>query len=117
MKNNLSFEFYFNVFCGGKNGVLSRDVFDRFALAAERELSGFVAPDQFGKIPSETLLVCLCEIAELLFVSEKNSGIKSERVDGYSVTFSDGDEFRGKVRRIVLQRLGHLGVLFAGVAE
>ncbi len=117
MKNNLCFEFYFNVFCGGKDGVLLRDVFERYASAAERELCGFVNPEAIKKIPSETLWICLCEIAELLFAAEKNCGIKSERIDGYSVTFLDGDGIRNKIRRIVLQRLEPLGVAFAGVAE
>lgn len=110
----MKFEFYFNVFRRGTSGVIPPTEFERYVMLAEKALEGYVMHETIPE-DSETVKLCLCEVAELLFRSEKNGCVKSESVDGYSVTFSDKKSADEEVRRIILQRLGKSGLLYAGV--
>ncbi len=112
---DLSFEYYFNVYSGGQKGVLNGQSFDSFRLRAERELLTYglanVETDEFD----EEIRLCVCEIAEAIFSFNSVGKVKSESVDGYSVTYAEGGSLSDEIRRIILRRLGDTGLLFAGV--
>ena len=115
MTVKVSFEFYFNSFCNGKGGSIPAESFEKTIRQAERELEGYLS---CGEIPagSEDLVkLCLCEVAELLYCCEKSDNLKSETIDGYSVVFADKADTRDAAHKIIFQRLGSRGLLFAGV--
>ena len=114
MKHNVSFEFYFNVFCGGREGIITAEKFERYVMSAERLLGSYIATDVPEKF-SEDVKLCLCEIAEKLFRKGETGDIRSESVDGYSVTFADKADSQWEIRNVILQRLGKSGLLYAGV--
>lgn len=115
MRNNVSFEFYFNVFCGGNSGVIPAEQFPRVALLARREVDILLCQDCLYAENEECINLCICEVAEALFKAEKADGIKSESVDGYSVTFEDVADVRTDINRIVRRWLSNSGLLYAGV--
>ena len=111
---DVGFEYYHNVFNCGSKGKLGRDEFERYLSKACGELDAYLCSDGLEQ-DEENIRLCLCEIAEILYAAQLSSGIKSENVDGYSVTYSDKTEVDEAVRRCVLKRLGRSGLLFAGV--
>ena len=115
MTVKVCFEFYFNSFCGGKNGVIPAEAFDRCIRQAEREIGSYLLCKAVSAENESLLKLCLCEVAELLFSSEKNGDLKSETIDGYSVVFADKADEKENVRKVIFQRLGASGLLFAGV--
>ncbi len=115
-KLDVSFEFYFNVFNSGQKGKISQKSFSGYISRAFRELDTFCSCNfDNDEKTKEKVKLCVCEIAELLYLSSDSGFVKSENIDGYSVTYSDSKEFEKELRRIVLKRLGNTGILFAGV--
>ena len=116
MKNNeIGYEYYFNVYNSGHQGVLPRQEFDRYINAAQREVQGQLQGDITDGDAWDVVALCICEVAETLFKDEKQASVKSESTDGYSVTFKDGDCVDDRIRKILLKRLAQTGLLYAGV--
>ena len=115
MENRVSFEFYFNTFCGGRGGAVPVESFDRCARIAQRELESFLCSASDAEGFENDILLCLCELTEEVFRSEKSRGVKNETIDGYSVAFEGAENSRTELQRIIVQRLGKSGLLYAGV--
>lgn len=113
--NKVSFEFYFNQFCGGNDGVIPSDIFDKIALRAQKEVENLLCREYVSAETENEIKLCICEVAEAMFRSENAAGIKSESVDGYSVTFADKTDIRKDINRIIRCRLADSGLLYAGV--
>ncbi len=115
MTVKVSFEFYFNSFCDGRGGIIPAEAFDRCIRQAEREVESYLLCKAVSAEDESLVKLCLCEVAELLFRVEKNGELKSETIDGYSVVFADKADVKETVRKVIFQRLGSIGLLFAGV--
>ena len=110
MTVKVNFEFYFNSFCDGIGGIIPADI-----RQAEREVESYLLCKTVSAEDESRVKLCLCEVAELLFKFEKNGDVKSETIDGYSVVFADKANVAESVRKVIFQRLGSRGLLFAGV--
>ena len=112
-KVDVTYSFYLSEFCCGGEATLPSGEFDKFVKQAKLRISGLgvTSVPEFEK----EIKLCICEVAEVLFAVAKSSNIKSESIDGYSVTFEDGNNIKEKVRNTVLMRLGNTGLLYAGV--
>ena len=85
--NKIGFEFYFNVFCDGGQGVIPAESFGKSVAFAKGELGKYIS-DRYDLSEYETEIgMCLCELAEYIYQRTKIGNIKSESVDGYSVSF------------------------------
>ena len=115
MKPDVGFEFYYNAFCNGKAGVIPAESFERCIMLAQRVMNMYLNSCLPAESFDEDIKLCLCEVAEIMFRAEKNGTVKSETIDGYSVTFADGADVKNNCRMIILQRLGHTGLIYAGV--
>ncbi len=116
MKNKeIGYEYYFNVYNSGHQGVLPRQEFDRYINAAQREMQSRLHGNIADGDAWDAVALCICEVAEALFKDEKQASVKSESTDGYSVTFKDGDCVDERIRKILLKRLSQTGLLYAGV--
>lgn len=111
----IGYEYYFNVYNSGHQGVLPRQEFDRYINAAQREVQSRLNCDISDCDAWDAVALCICEVAEALFRDEKQASVKSESTDGYSVTFKDGDCVDDRIRKILLKRLSQTGLLYAGV--
>ena len=113
--SNVSFAFYFNEFCLGGEVSLPRTGFEKYIKKAENVLSGMgVSFDQ--KYENEIKL-CLCDVAERLYIMSKTENLKQESIDGYSATFADKSSMEKSLKSVVINRLGMCGLLYAGVEE
>ncbi len=112
-KIDVSYGFYLSEFCCGGEETLPSGEFDKFVKRAKLRLSGIGV--RFVSEFEKEIKLCICEVAEALFVEDKSSNIKAETIDGYSVTFADGNSIKEKIKDIVFMRLGDTGILYAGV--
>jgi len=109
------YEFYFNEFCSGTAAVIPPEKFEKLALRAQREVENFLCSKELSDAERLCVKLCICEVAEAMLAAENAEGIKSESVDGYSVTFADKSDVRLDVSRIIRSRLASTGLLYAGV--
>lgn len=61
--------------------------FEKFEKAANLYVKSVINPDIDYK--EEDIYDCICALAEQLYSGEDSRNIKSETVDGYSVTYND----------------------------
>ena len=113
--NKIGFEFYFNDFCNGRQGMIPAESFERSVILATGELEKYISDSAFVGDYGSEIDMCLCELAEYIYQKEKVGNIRSESVDGYSVSFVEGVGNRTNVAEIILRRLGKSGLLYAGV--
>ena len=112
-KVDVTYGFYLCEFCCGGEVTLPSGDFDKFVKRAKHRISG-LGVKFLSKFENEIKL-CICEVAEALFTANKSTNIKSESIDGYSVTFGDGNDIKQKIKDIVIMRLADTGILYAGV--
>lgn len=112
-KVDVTYAFYVSEFCCGGEATLPSGEFDKFVKLAKLKVSGLGV--KFALEFEEEIKLCICETAEALFAAARSSNIKAESIDGYSVTFEDGNNIKEKVKDIVITRLGNTGLLYAGV--
>lgn len=112
-KIDISYAFYCNRFCCGGERVLPIAEFEKYIENARMSLNGFGA--EYSLDFEEDIKLCLCEMAEVLYSGNRASNIKSESIDGYSVTFEEPTDRNKRLREIALKRLGETGLLYAGV--
>ncbi len=110
----VTFEYYFNEYCGGCRGVLDKASFDRYILPAFCEIKSLCGRAKDVDLNCSEVLQCLCEVAEKLYLAQGNGRVKSETVDGYSVTYSDVNDTK-TLHKIILKHLWGTGLLYAGV--
>lgn len=115
LKDKISFDFYYNTYNCQNEGDLTAENFDCYINRAKRTLDGFLNKEDFTPDERLAVMLCVCEIAECLYREENIRSVKSETVDGYSVTFNQEGCINERIRTIVLGRLGKTGLLYAGV--
>ncbi|MBR2453031.1 MAG: hypothetical protein IKB32_03195 [Clostridia bacterium] len=115
LKDKISFDFYYNTYSCENEGDLDAENFDRYINRAKRVLDSFLGKEDFTPDERLAVMLCICEIAESLYREENISSVKSETVDGYSVTFNREGSIKERIRTIVLGHLGKTGLLYAGV--
>jgi len=113
-KPRITFEYYFNEYCGGCRGVLTKEVFDRYIVPAFCKIKSLCPSAKDEDLNRDEVLMCACEIAEKLYLSESTGMIKNENIDGYSVTYSDVVTEKD-MQKIILKYLADTGCLYAGV--
>ena len=115
-RSNISYSFYFNTYNNGNKGIVPEKSFDLYVTKAWRELEALLTSEETDDY-SEKINLTVCEIAEELYYGEKKRGIKSENIDGYSVTYADDDVIRKNITNIAIRNLGNTGLLYLGVEK
>lgn len=113
-KPEITFEYYFNEYCGGCRGILDKEAFVEYILPAFREIKGLCGGVKDADLNRAEVLQCACEVAEKLYLAEKSGNVKSESIDGYSVTYSDSEPTKN-LKTIIIMHLADTGLLYAGV--
>ena len=113
-KPRITFEYYFNEYCGGCRGVLTKEVFDRYIVPAFCEIKSLCPSAKDEDLNRDEVLLCACKVAEELYVADKVGLVKNENIDGYSVTYADGASAKN-LQKIILKYLADTGCLYAGV--
>lgn len=116
-----TYEFYTETYLSGKEAVLSAASFAYWERKASNEVRNmtFGNIDESREIPKDVQM-CVCEVAELLYTQDKKakeSGVASEKVGDYSVTYrvqSEGEKV-AEVKNTVVQWLANSGLMYCGV--
>jgi hypothetical protein len=118
-----SFSYYANEYCCGKPVVESAD-FHKLLIKAQ----GIMDMYTFNRLKENAEIVdevqnCCCELVECINtyengISEKPSGVSSEKIKNYSVTYESTENmkqrFDNEVANIVHKWLGGTGLLYRG---
>lgn len=113
-KSNIEYSFYYNVFNGGNAGTISAEDFGICIARAWREVEAMLTSD-YTEEQSDSVKLCVCEVAEEIYKNAEKQGIKSESTDGYSVTYADNTDVKKAVKNIIVCRLADTGLLYMGV--
>lgn len=105
---------YFGKMSVGQVAILSPDNFGKYIKTAKIFLESILTED-VPKTCEEDVRRCLYALAEEFFEEEKQGGIKSENIDGYSVTFKDQSPAGRRLLKTALLYFGKSGLLYAGV--
>lgn len=114
LKVDVDFTDYCNDYCMGQEPVLSAEQFAGYINRARLFLRSVMNSEYKGGFDEEAK-ACLCAIAEQIYIAEKKENIKSEDIDGYSVTYERQGSIRTKLLELVALYLEKSGLLFAGV--
>ena len=110
----ISFEYYYNEYCGGCRGILDKGAFDKYIIPALREIKCLCAGIKDTDLSCAEVLQCICEVAECMYLAEGTGNVKSENIDGYSVTYSEAEPARN-LKMVIIKNLADTGLLYAGV--
>ena len=114
LKIDTGFGEYFEKFSHLGSAMLSKEEFDKYIKEAKLFLESMIS----GDVSEETLdraKECLFALAEELCLEQKNGYVKSESVDGYSVSFAERCAVEKRLSKIVCLYLGKSGLIYAGV--
>ena len=110
----LSYEYYHSIFNCGSECIIPPEM---FSLMKKRATE--LVFSQITQSPHDThmdaIRNAICDVAEHIHKENKRGGLKSESIDGYSVTYSDSKSFSASVNAIIRKHLGNTGLLFRGV--
>lgn len=98
----------------GGNCKIPTDEFPLWERRAEMYLSKTTGGKSETQGKNERVKMCICEIAECLYENEKNQGIVSENIDGYSAKYENGD-IKKKISEIISLWLYRTDILYRGV--
>ncbi len=115
-KPRLSYEFYYNTYSCGEMAKIPQNEFSFYARLADEEISSECTCD-IPEAHEDALKLCMCEVAEALYLAEKHGNVKSENIDGYSVTYGERPALKREVQRIILKHLASTGALYKGVEK
>ena len=118
MTNYADYAYYTDTYGGA---VIDTASFDLYAARATQTIKLYtfnrIADDN---IPDEAKMCC-CELAELIFRHETESGkgsVASEKVGGYSVTYADSEKlkatFNADTKSIMFKWLAMTDLLYRG---
>lgn len=111
--------FYLNDYLKGREAALNKSDFDFYAVKATKVIEQYT----FGRVETVTDDVknCCCELAENMQAEAKTSGrsgVTSERVGDYSVSYASAADERtersAECRHILRLWLGSTGLLYRG---
>lgn len=114
------YEYYVDKYLCFRDGVIPSDEFAYYERKAEFEVNRYVGTDI--DYVSDNLKLCCCEVAELLYRSDKSgisTGVTSEHTGDLSVSYESA-EARTKslvkdIRSCVYRYLADTGLLYRGV--
>lgn len=114
INQNIEYSFYHNVYNNGLKGLIPAESFGLCVTKAWREVNAMLT-SEYTEEHSDLVKKCVCEVAEEIYENAKKQGIKSENIDGYSVTYADGINPKKLIKNIIISRLGDTGLLYGGV--
>ena len=114
LKIDVDYGYYYNTYNNGYAGVIPSDSFGMYAAKARYQIEAMLTSDQ-AEAHTEIIRLCICEVADKLYEDAKKQGIKSENIDGYSVTYADSANAKKDVKNIIIRWLGDTGLLYTGV--
>lgn len=112
------YDYYINDYLHGQE-AMSKDSFDFYAVKATKVIERYT----FGCVETVTddIKSCCCELAENMQAETKSaehSGVTSEKVGDYSVSYAASADERtersAECRRILRLWLGNTGLLYRG---
>lgn len=106
------FDYYSNIYRGT---LIPHTEFKKYIRKAEIYVDGLI----FGREPGdreESVKLAMCNVAELLYLDESRYGLSAENVDGYSVSYSDGDITKNIYDAVAIY-LADSGLMYAGAGE
>ncbi len=111
---DVSYEYYYTVFNCSSEGVIPSESFPVFARRASDEVELRLCADP-SEAQFDAVRMCLCAVAELIYLAAQTGGKKSESIDGYSVTFSDTAPLPVQINAVAIKYLAKHGLLYRGV--
>ena len=114
LKIDTGFGEYFEKFSHSGEARLSKENFDKYIKEAKLFLENVISAD-LGEENFEKVKECLFALAEEIFEEQKNGRIRSENIDGYSVSFAERSAIAQRLFKIVGLYLGKSGLVYAGV--
>lgn len=116
------YNFYQSEYLSGKAAVIPSEAFGHYAKKASAHINQHTFGDIGENIP-ETVRLCCCELAELIYKSENSpsaNGIASEKVGDLSKSYESGTAavkaLPGQISEIIRSRLAGAGFLYHGGA-
>lgn len=110
--NKIEYGYYYNDY-SEQEPILDSKEFALCEIQARKFLRGLCT----SSIPEEYIddyFSCVCAIAEKIH-TQKPAGVKSESIDGYSVTYAEDSISQKELYKTAIHYLGDLGVLYQGV--
>lgn len=113
------YEYYLDAYLGGKDPLIPAQDFYFWARNAAAHIMAFT-----GTLPEidDTVKLCCCEVAELLWRHDHNTGadgVTSERTGDLSVTYDSGEArasvLSRRVRGCVYKYFADTGLLYRGL--
>ena len=113
------YEYYLDAYLGGKDPLIPAQDFYFWARNAAAHIMAFT-----GTLPEidDTAKLCCCEVAELLWRHDHNTGaddVTSERTGDLSVTYDSGEARASvlscRVRGCVYKYFADTGLLYRGL--
>lgn len=114
MDIDVAYSEYFDVFSCGQKPMLEADEFEKFIKSAKLFLKSVIS-EKSDAANTDEVKCCLCALAEGIYLEQRKGGIKTENIDGYSVTYSNQSPALQRLLEIALMYLGNSGLLYAGV--
>ena len=111
---DVSYDYYFTVYNGGAEGTIPSESFDLFCRKATEEVALRICTEP-GEAHKSSVCLAICEIAELIYSLSKRDSVKSENIDGYSVTYTESSSALSRIYAILQKHLAKSGLLFRGV--
>lgn len=108
------YSFYKNYFLGS---AISESDFPRLALRASQFLDYYTLGKSINNPALENLKMACCAVAEAYQVIEKTgekSGIASESVGSYSVSYTTNSAAKSELANVARQYLAMTGLLYRG---
>ncbi len=114
LKVDIDYDFYLTGYCVGQIPTLSAVDFEVYVQRAKVFLESIESGSSVEGV-EDKVRACLCAISEKLYKNDKRGNIKSESIDGYSVSFADSSNPKSELWEIALMYLGKSGLLYQGV--
>lgn len=116
-------DFYTKEYLCGKAMVIDSTAFNFYA----REASAVIKKHTFDRVTEpvpEEVQLCCCELAEKIYVRDKqrnaNGGVSSESVGGWSKSYESSEaqekQFNTEVKNIISKWLLSTGLLYRGIS-
>ncbi len=112
--SDVSYEYYLSSYNCGREGKLSPSDFDFYCRRASEEVALRINGEADEEHKSSVRLA-ICEVADFLSSTAALHNVKSESIDGYSVTYNDSAPLSSRITGIVEKHLSGSGLLYRGV--
>ena len=114
LKIDLGYGEYFEKFSIGDEKLLSKEEFEKYIKDAKLFLESLISTS-LRKEHLEKTKDCLFALTRELAFEQKLGNVRSENIDGYSVSFAEKAPLEQRLFKIVSLYLGKSGLLYAGV--